>query len=45
VADICIVYARPNKTLVRKLYEILCLHYSVWWDELIHSGNYRGEIE
>jgi queuine/archaeosine tRNA-ribosyltransferase len=45
VADICIVYARPNKTVVRKLCEILCQHYSVWWDELIHSGDYRGEIE
>jgi len=45
VADICIIYAHPNKRTVRTLFEVLSKRYSVWWDELIHSGDYRTEIE
>jgi queuine/archaeosine tRNA-ribosyltransferase len=45
VPDICITYAHPNKRIVRTLYEVLSKRYSVWWDELIHSGDYRTEIE
>ena len=45
VADICIIYARPSRAVVRALYEILSPRYSVWWDEQIHSGDYRTEIE
>ncbi len=45
MADLCLVYARPNKERVRTLHGILAARYSVWWDQDIHSGNYRAEIE
>jgi hypothetical protein len=45
MADICIIYARPSKGIAKLLYEILSRHHNVWWDEHIHSGDYRAEIE
>lgn len=45
MADICLVYARPNKELVSKLHSILTRRFTVWWDRDIHAGNYRAEIE
>lgn len=45
MADICIIYAHPSKGTVKALYDILSPRYSVWWDEQIHSGDYRAEIE
>lgn len=45
MAQICIIYAHPSKSVVRKLRDLLASCYSVWWDEDIHSGNYRAEIE
>ena len=45
MADICIVYAHQSKSVVAKLYAILSKRYEVWWDEGIHSGPYREEIE
>lgn len=45
VADICLIYARRSKRIVQALYDILSERYSVWWDQHIHSGNYRDEIE
>ena len=45
MADICIIYAHPSKRIVKDLYQILSRRYSVWWDEHIHSGDYRAEIE
>jgi len=45
MADICLIYARPNRKLVKRLADILGERHSVWWDGRIHSGNYRVEIE
>ncbi len=45
MAELCILYARASKSIVRKLYHLLSRRYSVWWDEHIHSGEYRPEIE
>ncbi|HEY1265194.1 MAG TPA: toll/interleukin-1 receptor domain-containing protein, partial [Terriglobales bacterium] len=45
MADICLIYAHPNKAKARSLYNALSRNYSVWWDEHIHSGDYRTEIE
>lgn len=45
MADICIIYARPSKAIVKSLHEILSRRYSVWWDEHIYSGDYQAEIE
>ena len=45
MADICLIYARPNKRRVEALHRILSQKYSVWWDKEIHAGDYRAEIE
>jgi TIR domain len=45
MADICLIYARPSRVIVKALYDVLSRRYSVWWDEKIHSGDYRTEIE
>ena len=45
MAQICISYAHPSKSTVRKLHDLLAIRYDVWWDDDIHSGDYRGEIE
>lgn len=45
MADICIIYAHPSKSIVAKLHALLSEQYDVWWDEKIHSGPYRQEIE
>jgi len=45
MAEICISYARRSKPTVQKLYSLLCKNYEVWWDEQIHIGSYRVEIE
>lgn len=45
MADICIIYARPSKPVVAKLHSLLSKLYDTWWDESIHSGPYRQEIE
>jgi len=45
MADICIVYASSNNQIVEKLYAILSREFDVWWDQHIHSGAYRTEIE
>jgi queuine/archaeosine tRNA-ribosyltransferase len=45
LADICLIYARPSKHVVQALHDILSQKYSVWWDQDIHAGDYREEIE
>jgi queuine/archaeosine tRNA-ribosyltransferase len=45
LADICIIYAHPSKSVVAKLHALLSERYDVWWDERIHSGPYREKIE
>jgi TIR domain len=45
MAQICINYARPSRPIVRKLRDLLAEHYDVWWDQDLHSGDYRAEIE
>jgi queuine/archaeosine tRNA-ribosyltransferase len=45
VADICIIYAHPSRGIVRILHDLLSQRHSVWWDEHIHSGDYRSQIE
>jgi len=45
LADICLIYARPSKRVVQALHDILSQRYSVWWDQDIHAGDYRNEIE
>jgi hypothetical protein len=45
LADICLIYARESKPIVQALHDILSQRYSVWWDQDIHAGVYRNEIE
>lgn len=45
MADICVIYARVSKKIVQALVNILSVRYSVWWDQEIHAGDYRTEIE
>jgi len=45
VAQVCIIYAHPSRSTVRKLRDLLASYYTVWWDEDLHSGDYRAEIE
>jgi hypothetical protein len=45
MAEICLVYARPSRSVVKLLHQAISRSYTVWWDEEIHSGNYRTEIE
>jgi queuine/archaeosine tRNA-ribosyltransferase len=45
MADICLIYASPSRSIVQKLHAILSEQYSVWWDQDIGAGNYRTEIE
>jgi queuine/archaeosine tRNA-ribosyltransferase len=45
LADICLIYARPSRRVVQSLHDILSRQYSVWWDDDIHAGDYRNEIE
>lgn len=45
LADICLIYARPDEHVVQVLHDILSQRYSVWWDQDIHAGDYRDEIE
>ena len=45
VADICLIYARSSKKVVQALVDVLSARYSVWWDQHIHAGDYRAEIE
>jgi len=45
MADICLIYARLSRVIVKALYDVLSRRYSVWWDEQIRSGDYRTEIE
>ncbi|CAE6837589.1 hypothetical protein R69888_06843 [Paraburkholderia haematera] len=45
MTEICLIYARASESIVRKLHGILATTRAVWWDQDIHSGNYRTEIE
>ncbi|OAN46172.1 toll/interleukin-1 receptor domain-containing protein [Magnetospirillum moscoviense] len=45
MADLCIIYASPRRKIVEALDEILSPQWSVWWDDKITEGDYRGEIE
>jgi len=45
MAEICLSYARRSKPIVQKLHALLRERYGVWWDEQIHAGDYRSEIE
>ena len=45
VADICLIYARSTKAVVKALHDVLSKRYSVWWDQDIHAGIFRTEIE
>src|SRR5258708_28252601 len=45
MTEISLIYAHPSKERVRMLYALLLERYDVWWDEQIHSGDYRAEIE
>jgi hypothetical protein len=45
MANVCLVYARPSRNVVKLLHQVLARRYTVWWDDEIHSGDYRVEIE
>jgi hypothetical protein len=45
VADICLIYAHSSKAVVKALHDVLAKRYSVWWDQDIHAGIFRAEIE
>lgn len=45
MADLCIIYASPRRKVVEALDAILSSQWSVWWDDKIAEGDYRGEIE
>ena len=45
MAEICILYAHEDRNLSKLLNEALSTTHSVWWDDQIHAGDYRAEIE
>lgn len=45
MADLCIIYASPRRKVAEALDAVLSAHWSVWWDDRIVEGDYRGEIE
>ena len=45
MADVCIIYASPRRKVVEALDAILSPQWSIWWDDKIVEGDYRGEIE
>ena len=45
MADVCLVYATPSRGVAKQLRDVLARSYSVWWDDEIHSGDYRREVE
>ena len=45
MADICILYAREDRTYAKSLHDALATVYTVWWDDHIRAGDWRTEIE
>jgi hypothetical protein len=41
----CILYAHEDRNFAKLLSDALSTSHSVWWDDHIHAGDYRAEIE
>ena len=44
MADVCIIYSRHNREIVRKLAAILSARWTLWWDDII-VGKFAEAIE
>ncbi|MEO5329153.1 MAG: toll/interleukin-1 receptor domain-containing protein [Magnetococcus sp. THC-1_WYH] len=45
MADICIFYAKEDRSFVENLDRILSKHWSVWWDRKNQEANWRQAVE